>query len=178
MPRTVTGQLADTPTRGLPTRGLDNSRTGQVADWTTRGCHRRLSCLVYGFSSFGETASCPVRELTSSRVVYSPRVDQSSKCPVRELAIRELEYPRVVQLPLEQLDTFQFATESVQGIVSDISAFVLTRDAKRQPTKQPTLSKKKIKSTDMCRKTVPKAWSSSSECSISRLQEVIAFRMK
>ena len=49
----VTGQLADTPTRGLPTRGLDisrtgqladkttralvNSRTGQVADWTTRG---------------------------------------------------------------------------------------------------------------------------------------------
>jgi len=51
--RTVTGQLADTPTRGLPTRrldiswtgqledwstrGLDNSRTSQLADWTTRG---------------------------------------------------------------------------------------------------------------------------------------------
>jgi len=32
----VTGQLADTPTRGLPTRGLDISRTGQLADWTTR----------------------------------------------------------------------------------------------------------------------------------------------
>ena len=28
----VTGQLADTPTRGLPTRGLDISRTGQLAD--------------------------------------------------------------------------------------------------------------------------------------------------
>ena len=28
----VTGQLADTPTRGLPTRGLDKSRTGQLAD--------------------------------------------------------------------------------------------------------------------------------------------------
>jgi len=26
----VTGQLADTPTRGLPTRGLDISRTGQL----------------------------------------------------------------------------------------------------------------------------------------------------
>jgi len=33
----VTGQLADTPTRGLPTRGLDVSRTGQLVDWTTRG---------------------------------------------------------------------------------------------------------------------------------------------
>ena len=46
--QSLKGQLADTPTRGLPTRGLDNSRTGQVADWTT-----------------GET----VRELTSARVV-------------------------------------------------------------------------------------------------------------
>jgi len=27
----VTGQLADPPTRGLPTRGLDISRTGQLA---------------------------------------------------------------------------------------------------------------------------------------------------
>jgi len=30
----VTGQLADTPTRGLPTRGLDDSWTGQLADAT------------------------------------------------------------------------------------------------------------------------------------------------
>jgi len=28
----VTGQLVDTPTRGLPTRGLDDWRTGQLAD--------------------------------------------------------------------------------------------------------------------------------------------------
>jgi len=81
----VTGQLEDTPTRGLPTRGLDdlrtghladwstcglhNSRTGQVADWTTRGCHRRL-CML-SFHSFGgiwETTSCPVRNLSSPRV--------------------------------------------------------------------------------------------------------------
>jgi len=31
-PLLVTGQLADTPTRGLPTRGLDISRTGQLVD--------------------------------------------------------------------------------------------------------------------------------------------------
>jgi len=55
------------------TRGYANSRTGQVADWTTRGCNRRL-CLL-SFRSFGgicETASCPVCELSS------PRVDQST----------------------------------------------------------------------------------------------------
>jgi len=46
---TVTGQLADTPTRGLPTRGLDDSRPGQVADCTTRGCHRRLFVLSFRF---------------------------------------------------------------------------------------------------------------------------------
>jgi len=30
----ITGQLTDTPTRGLPTRGLDVSRTGHLADAT------------------------------------------------------------------------------------------------------------------------------------------------
>ena len=92
----VTGQLADTPTRGLDdsrtghladwstrwsTRGLDNSRTGQVADWTTRGCHRQLC--VLSFRSFGgicETASCPVRELNS------PRDVQSASWRIRELS--------------------------------------------------------------------------------------------
>jgi len=99
-----TGQLADTPTGGLPTRGLDNSRTGhladwstrgldnsrtgQVADWTTRGCHRRLCVLSFPF-----WRHLPDRELSSSRV------EQSVRCPVRELAICELAYPRVVQLP-------------------------------------------------------------------------------
>ena len=92
----VTGQLVDTPTRGLPTRGLDdsrtgylavwsthalvNSRTGQVADWTTRGCHRRL--YILSFRSLGgicETASCLVRELTS------PPDVQSASWRIREL---------------------------------------------------------------------------------------------
>ena len=181
MADTVTGQLADTPTRGLPTRGLDDSRSGHLADWSTRtgqvadaigdstcltqlnstscnGCRcehlfvrismtliyiyvsditftdlspvpvrsavksnftswpiqnlskRALNtlteltsttwlgklcslCLVFLFGGICETASCPVRDLSS------PQVDQSARCPVRELAIRELAYPRVVQLP-------------------------------------------------------------------------------
>jgi len=78
----ATGQLADTPTRGLPTRGLDdsrtghladwstrgldNSRTGQVADWTTRGCHRRLCVLSFPFWQHLRD-----RELSSSRLVQS-----------------------------------------------------------------------------------------------------------
>jgi len=56
----VTGQLADTPTLGLPTRGLDNLRTGQLA-------------------------ACPVRELSSPRVVQSASW-QSTSCRIRELS--------------------------------------------------------------------------------------------
>jgi len=33
----VTGQLADMPTCGVPTRRLNKSRTSQVADWSTSG---------------------------------------------------------------------------------------------------------------------------------------------
>ena len=54
----ATGQLANTPTRRLPTLVLDKSRTGQLAD-ATGDC-------VLSFRSFGgicESASCPVREL-------------------------------------------------------------------------------------------------------------------
>jgi len=35
--RVVTAQLADTPTRSLPARRLDNSRTGHLVDWTSCG---------------------------------------------------------------------------------------------------------------------------------------------
>jgi len=38
----VTGQLANTPARGLPTRGLDKSQTGQLADATGD-----FACLVF-----------------------------------------------------------------------------------------------------------------------------------
>ena len=101
---TVTGQLADTPTRGLPTRRLDISRTGQLADcqladWTSRGldnsrsrrcCHKgKLTTQSRRWHPRAvQSATCPVRELSS------PRVDQSARCPDRELAIRELSsYP-------------------------------------------------------------------------------------
>ena len=40
----VTRQLADTPTRGLPTRVLDDSRTGHLADATGD-----FACLVFVF---------------------------------------------------------------------------------------------------------------------------------
>jgi len=49
----VTGQLADTPTRGMPTRGLDDSRTGQLADATGD-----FACLVFVlFGGICESAS-------------------------------------------------------------------------------------------------------------------------
>ena len=86
VPISVTGQLADTPTRELPTRGLDNSRTGQVADWTNSRMPPATACLVFVLLAAFARA----------------RVVQSATCPVRELAIRELAYPRVVQLPLHQ----------------------------------------------------------------------------
>jgi len=59
----VSGQLVDTPTRGLPTRGLDDWRTGQLADYTTRGLDKsrtgqlvdatgNFACLVFVFWPF------------------------------------------------------------------------------------------------------------------------------
>jgi len=83
-----TGRLADWTSHRLVnsrTR-LDNSRTGQVADWTSRRCHRQLC--VLSFRSFGdicETASCPVRELTSPRDVQSASW-QSASWRIRELS--------------------------------------------------------------------------------------------
>jgi len=57
-------------TRGLPTRVLDKSRTGQLADATGDS-----PCLVLVLVAASarprvvQTATCPVRELTSARVV-------------------------------------------------------------------------------------------------------------
>ena len=75
----VTGQLADTPTRGLPTRGLDKSRTGQLAVSQMQPKERKLSRQSRRWHPrVVQSATCPVRELSS------PRVGQSARCPVRE----------------------------------------------------------------------------------------------
>ena len=66
---TITGQLADTPTRGL-----DISRTGQVAVSQTPPKERKLS--------------------TQCRR-WHPRVDQSARCPVRESSSPRVGNPRV-----------------------------------------------------------------------------------
>jgi len=49
---------------GLVHSRLDNSSTGQVADWTTRGCHRRLCVLSF-----------PFWQHLRDRDLSSPRVD-------------------------------------------------------------------------------------------------------
>ena len=87
-----TGHLAD-----WSTRGLDNSRTSQLADWTSRGLDNSRSCRCRQTGKLStqsrrwhprvvQSATCPVRELSS------PRVDQSVSRLVCKLA-----YPRVVQ---------------------------------------------------------------------------------
>jgi len=85
----VTGQLADTSALGLPTRGLDISRTGQLADWTSPGLDNSRSrrCRQKGklttqsrrwHPRVVQSATCPVRELSS------PRVGVSASCPVTD----------------------------------------------------------------------------------------------
>ena len=87
-----TGHLAD-----WSTRGLDNSRTRQLADWTSRGLDNSRSrrCRQKGklstqsrrwHSRVVQSATCPVRELSSPRVVQSASWQsaswQSASCPV------------------------------------------------------------------------------------------------
>jgi len=75
-----TGHLAD-----WSTRALVNSRTGQVTDWTTRGLTDAAKrTKTKHTKSPVASSSCPVLDLSS------PRDVQSASRPVRELAIREL----------------------------------------------------------------------------------------
>jgi len=74
---------------------LDNSWIRQLADWTTSGLDiSRTGQLADATGDF----ACLVFVLLAASA--RPRVVQSATCPVRELAVRELAYPRVVQLPL------------------------------------------------------------------------------
>jgi len=103
---TVTGQLADTPTRGLPNRRLDISWTGHLADWSTHALvnsrtgqlavsqmppkERKLSTQSHRWHpGVVQSATCPVRELSSLRV------DQSARCPVHESSSTRVGSPRL-----------------------------------------------------------------------------------
>jgi len=63
-------------TRGYANSRIVNSRTGQLADATVD-----FACLVFVLLAACETASCPVRDLSSPRV-GNPRVGVSASCPV------------------------------------------------------------------------------------------------
>ena len=66
----VAGQLADKPNRGQPNRGLVNSRTGQFADWSTRGLvMSRLLWSSRGLdnSRTSQPADWTIRGLVNSR---------------------------------------------------------------------------------------------------------------
>jgi len=78
----ITGQLADTPTRSLPTRGLDKSRTRQLAVTQMPPKERKLITQSRRWHPrVDRSARCPVRESSSPRV-GNPRVGVSASCPV------------------------------------------------------------------------------------------------
>ena len=68
-------------TRGYANLRIANSRTGQVADWTTRGL-------------------ADAAKRTKTKHTKSPVA--SASCPVRELAIRELAYQHSASCPVTQ----------------------------------------------------------------------------
>ena len=80
-----TGHLAD-----WSTRGLQKSRTGQLAVSQMPPKERKLSTQSRRWHPrVVQSATCPVRELSS------PRVDQTARCLVRESASPRVGNPRV-----------------------------------------------------------------------------------
>jgi len=91
--RMVTGQLADSPTRGLPTRGLDKSRTGQLAVSRMAKKTRKLRTQSRRWHPrVVQSATCPVRELSSPRDVQSASW-QSASWRIRELSSNRYNCP-------------------------------------------------------------------------------------
>jgi len=75
----IGGSLCSTPQSLADARGLRGDAwtvTGQLADATGN-----FACLVFAFGGICETASCPIREMSSPRV-GNPRVGVSASCPV------------------------------------------------------------------------------------------------
>ena len=62
----VTGQLADTPTRGLPSRGLDNSRSRRCRQKGKISTQSRRWHLRIVQSASWQSASWRIRELSSN----------------------------------------------------------------------------------------------------------------
>jgi len=92
-------------TRGYANSRIAKSRTGRLAHWTYCGLvNSRTRQLAYGTSHGLDNSRMPPATACIVFVLLAtyarPRVVQSATCPVRELAIRELAYPRVLQLPI------------------------------------------------------------------------------
>ena len=95
------GNVAYTPcrfgnwtTRGYANSRIANSRTGHLADWSSRGLNNsRTSQLVYWTSRVldnSRSRRCRQKgKLSTQSRRWHPRVAQSATCPVRELAIRD-----------------------------------------------------------------------------------------
>jgi len=81
-------EIADTG-RLLDNSRIAKSRTGRLADWSTRGCHRRLCVLSFPFWWHLRD-----REMSSPRV-DNPRVGVSAICPVTHRATSSFARTRV-----------------------------------------------------------------------------------
>jgi len=66
----LTGHLADCQLADWTSRGLENSQTSQLADWTSRGfADAAKRTKTKQAKSLVASVSCPVRDLSSTRVV-------------------------------------------------------------------------------------------------------------
>ena len=77
----VTGQLADTPTHGL-----DISRTGQLTDWSTRALDNSSTSQLAGWTSHGLDNSRSVDAAKRTKTKHSVSPVASASCPVRDLS--------------------------------------------------------------------------------------------
>ena len=100
------------------TRGYANSRTGHLADWSTRGLDNSRTIRLAHWTSRGLDNSRSRRcrqkgKLSTQSCRWHPRVVQSATCPVRELSS-----PRVVQSASWQSASWQSASWRIRELSS------------------------------------------------------------